>query len=82
MNMHSMSNIKTTVHIMYQISVAGVLCHGCAECSFWVVEKCCVGGTYYHFGGRWCLCLSSECLGWENMAKLGRQDDKECGYSG
>lgn len=26
--------------------------------------------------------LSSECLGWDNMGKLGRQDDKECGYSG
>lgn len=26
--------------------------------------------------------LKSECLGWENMAKLGRQDDMECGYNG
>jgi hypothetical protein len=26
--------------------------------------------------------VKSERLGWENMAILGRQDDKECGYSG
>jgi len=26
--------------------------------------------------------LISGCLGWENMAELGRRDDKECGYSG
>jgi len=30
--MHGMNNIKTTVQLMYETSVAGAHCHGCAEC--------------------------------------------------
>jgi hypothetical protein len=80
-NMHGMSNIKTIVQLMYRLSVQVfiVMCVQNVVSGLWNSAVLEVDTTILEEMLP-VSSLKSECLRWGNMAKLGRQDDEECGY--